>query len=71
MDGAEQPFKAYWANTVHPAIKDDYERLLSTTPKRICEREAIRGSIPDSTLNPSGTVFFLSRGGPIWGTLKL
>jgi len=40
MDGAEQSFKAYWASTVHPAIKDDFERLLSTTPRRIAEREA-------------------------------
>ena len=39
MQGAEQPFKAYWASTVHPAIKDDFERLLHTTPTRIAERE--------------------------------
>ena len=39
MEGAEQPFKAYWASTVHPAIKDDFERLLNTTPTRIAEKE--------------------------------
>ena len=39
MEGAEQPFKAYWASTVHPTIKDDFERLLNTTPTRIAERE--------------------------------
>ena len=39
MAGAEQLFKAYWASTVHPFIKDDFERLLSTTPRRIAEKE--------------------------------
>ena len=39
MEGAEQPFKAYWASTIHPAIKDDFERLLNTTPTRIAEKE--------------------------------
>ena len=40
MDGAEQPFKAYWSSRVFPAIKDDFERLFATTPKRIAGREA-------------------------------
>ena len=39
MHGAAQPFKAYWASTVHPAIKDDFAKLLNTTPTRITERE--------------------------------
>ena len=39
MADAEQAFKAYWASTVHPFIKDDFERLLSTTPRRIAEKE--------------------------------
>ena len=39
MADAEQAFKAYWASTVHPFIKDDFERLLSTTPSRIAEKE--------------------------------
>ena len=39
MEGAEQPSKAYWASTIHPAIKDDFERLLNTTPTRIAQRE--------------------------------
>ena len=38
MQAAEKPFKEYWASTVYPAIKDDYERLLQTTPKRIAEK---------------------------------
>ena len=39
-ESAEQPFfKEYWTSTIHPAIKDDYERLLVTTPKRIAEKE--------------------------------
>ena len=38
MQAAENPFKDYWASTVHPAIKDDFERLLQTTPKRIAEK---------------------------------
>ena len=39
MAAAKSPFKDYWASTVHRAIKDDYERLLGTTPKRIAEKE--------------------------------
>ena len=39
MADAEQAFKDYWASTVHPFIKDDFERLLSTTPRRIAEKE--------------------------------
>ena len=39
MQAAEKPFKEYWASTVYPAIKDDYERLLETPPKRIAETE--------------------------------
>ena len=39
MQEAERPFKAYWASTVHPAIKDDFERLRDATPTRIVERE--------------------------------
>ena len=39
MAGAEQTFKAYWASTIYPTIKDDFERLLSTTPTRIATRE--------------------------------
>ena len=39
MAAAETPFKDYWASTVHHAIKDDYERLLRTTPKRIAGKE--------------------------------
>ena len=39
MQAAEKPFKDYWASTVHPAIKDDFERLLQTTPKRIAEKQ--------------------------------
>ena len=38
MQAAENPFKDYWASTVHPAIKDDFERLLKTTPKRIASK---------------------------------
>ena len=39
-ESAEQPFfKDYWISTIHLAIKDDYERLLLTTPKRIAEKE--------------------------------
>ena len=40
MHGAAQPFKTYWASTVHPAIKDDFERLLKTPPTRITDRVA-------------------------------
>ena len=40
MAAAETPFMDYWASTVHPAIKDDFERLLGTTPKRIAEKKA-------------------------------
>jgi hypothetical protein len=40
MAAAETPFMDYWASTVHPAIKDDFERLLGTTPKRIGEKKA-------------------------------
>ena len=36
---AEKPFKDYWANTAHPAIKNDFDRLLQTTPKRIAEKQ--------------------------------
>ena len=39
MADAEQAFKVYWASTVHPFINDDFERLLSTTPRRIAEKE--------------------------------
>ena len=39
MEGAELPFKVYWASTIHPAIKDDFERLLNTTPTRIAEKK--------------------------------
>ena len=35
---AEKPFMEYWASTIYPMIKDDYERLLNTTPTRIAER---------------------------------
>ena len=38
MQAAEKPFKDYWASTVHPAIKDDFERLLQTMPKHIAEK---------------------------------
>ena len=38
MQAAENPFKDYWASTVHPAIKDDFERLLKTTPKRVASK---------------------------------
>ena len=39
MGDAEQSFKAYWAGTIHPYIKDDFERILGTTPRRIAEKE--------------------------------
>ena len=38
MQAFEKPFKEYWATTVYPAIKDDFERLLQTTPKRIAKK---------------------------------
>ena len=38
MAAAETPFKDFWTSTVHPFIKDDYERLLHTTPNRIAEK---------------------------------
>ena len=31
-------FKYFWSSTVFPVIKDDFERLLRTTPTRIQER---------------------------------
>ena len=39
MEGADQPFKSYWASKVYPVIKDDYERLLKTAPTRIAEKD--------------------------------
>ena len=39
MQASDKPFKEYWASVVHPAIKDDFERLLQTTPNRIAERQ--------------------------------
>ena len=41
MEGAEQSFKDYWASTIHPAIKDDFERLLNTTPTRIAAARSL------------------------------
>ena len=38
MQAFEKPFKEYWATTVYPAIQDDFERLLQTTPKRIAKK---------------------------------
>ena len=38
MLATDKPFKDYWASTVHPGIKDDFERLLNTTPTRIAAR---------------------------------
>ena len=37
MHASDKPFKRYWATTIYPVIKDDFERLLHTTPKRIAE----------------------------------
>ena len=39
VEGSEQPFKDYWASTIYPKVKEDYERLMLTTPIRIAERE--------------------------------
>ena len=39
---AEKPFLEYWTSTVYPLIKDEYERLLNTTPTRITERHRER-----------------------------
>ena len=38
MQASERPFKDFWASTVYPAIKDDYERLQKTTPNRIATK---------------------------------
>ena len=38
MQASEKPFKDYWTSTVYPIIKDDYERLLKTTPNRIATK---------------------------------
>ena len=40
MAAAETPFMDYWTSTVHPVIKEDFERLLATTPKRIADKKA-------------------------------
>ena len=47
MAAAEAPFKDYWASTVHPAIKDDFQRLLRTTPKRMAEKEKAKAEKKD------------------------
>ena len=39
MANSEMLFVDYWANTIHPAIKGDFERLLHTTPKRIADKK--------------------------------
>ena len=36
---ADKPFMVYWANTIFPAIKADFERLQGTTPKRIAKKQ--------------------------------
>ena len=38
MQSSEQQFKEYWTKTIWPALQNDYERLVKTTPKRIAER---------------------------------
>ena len=50
MAAAETPFKDYWASTIHPAIKDDFVRLLRTTPKRIAEKERAKAEKISSVL---------------------
>ena len=39
VEGSEQPFKDYWASTIYPMIKEDYERLMRTRPIRMAEKE--------------------------------
>ena len=43
------PFKDYWASTVHPAIKDDFQRLLRTTPMRMAEKEKAKAEKKEKT----------------------
>ena len=38
MHASDKPFKQFWATKVYPVIKDDFERLQQTTPKRIAEK---------------------------------
>ena len=39
MAQSEMPYMDYWANTMYPVIKADFERLLHTTPKRIADKK--------------------------------
>ena len=38
MTDHEKQFSDHWVARIWPTIKDDFERLLKTTPKRIAER---------------------------------
>ena len=38
MTDHEKQFSDHWAARIWPVIKDDFERLLKTTPKRLAER---------------------------------
>ena len=48
MAAAETPFKDFWASTVHPAIKGDFQRLLRTTPKHIADKENAKAEKKDN-----------------------
>ena len=40
MHSSEQPFREFWSNAVWPKIRPDYERLVTTVPKRLAQRVA-------------------------------